>query len=151
MLKGSAFVAASAALPAAALAQSAPGSKGPKLLEMDGKAKLHVLGDRPLVAEAPAALLDDDVTPTEKLFVRNNGQFPEMPADLKAWKIKIDGEVNTPLEITLGDLGTRDGMLGGINAVIVGNYLTTLGRSPEEDLALLGDLGMPVKALSQTL
>ena len=33
-------------------------------------------------------------------------------------------------EITLGDLGTRDGMLGGINAVIVGNYLTTLGRSP---------------------
>ena len=31
-------------------------------------------------------------------------------------------------EITLGDLGTRDGMLGGINAVIVGNYLTTLGR-----------------------
>ena len=54
-------------------------------------------------------------------------------------------------EITLGDLGTREGMLGGINAVIVGNYLTTLGRSPEEDLALLGDLGMPVKALSQTI
>jgi biotin synthase len=54
-------------------------------------------------------------------------------------------------EITLGDLGTREGMLGGINAVIVGNYLTTLGRSAEEDLALLGDLGMPVKALSQTL
>jgi biotin synthase len=54
-------------------------------------------------------------------------------------------------EITLGDLGTREGMLGGINAVIVGNYLTTLGRSPEEDFALLGDLGMPVKALSQTL
>jgi biotin synthase len=54
-------------------------------------------------------------------------------------------------EITLGDLGTRDGMLGGVNAVIVGNYLTTLGRSPDEDLALLGDLGMPVKALSQTL
>src|SRR3954469_23453155 len=33
-------------------------------------------------------------------------------------------------EITLGDLGTRDGLLGGINAVIVGNYLTTLGRTP---------------------
>ena len=54
-------------------------------------------------------------------------------------------------EITLGDLGTRDGMLGGINAVIVGNYLTTLGRAPEDDLALLDDLAMPVKALSQTL
>jgi hypothetical protein len=36
--------------------------------------------------------------------------------------------------ITHGDLGTRDGLLGGINAVIVGNYLTTLGRDPDEDL-----------------
>ncbi|MEU9891716.1 biotin synthase BioB [Sphaerisporangium sp. NPDC051017] len=54
-------------------------------------------------------------------------------------------------ELTLGDLGTREGMLGGINAIIVGNYLTTLGRSPENDLALLADLKMPIKALSQAL
>ena len=54
-------------------------------------------------------------------------------------------------ELTLGDLGTRDGMLGGINAMIVGNYLTTLGRSPEQDLELLAELSMPVKALSETL
>jgi biotin synthase len=54
-------------------------------------------------------------------------------------------------EITLGDLGTRDGLLGGINAVIVGNYLTTLGRPATDDIELLADLRMPVKALSQTL
>ncbi|MEU8267658.1 biotin synthase BioB [Sphaerisporangium sp. NPDC049002] len=54
-------------------------------------------------------------------------------------------------ELTLGDLGTRDGMLGGVNAIIVGNYLTTLGRSPEQDLELLADLKMPIKALSPTL
>jgi biotin synthase len=54
-------------------------------------------------------------------------------------------------EITLGDLGTRDGLLGGINAVIVGNYLTTLGRPAADDLALLAQLRMPVKALSTTL
>jgi biotin synthase len=53
-------------------------------------------------------------------------------------------------ELTLGDLGTRDGLLGGINAVIVGNYLTTLGRDPKEDLALLADLEMPIKALGET-
>jgi biotin synthase len=53
-------------------------------------------------------------------------------------------------EITLGDLA-RDGMLGGINAVIVGNYLTTLGRPATEDLDMLQDLQMPIKALSQTL
>jgi biotin synthase len=54
-------------------------------------------------------------------------------------------------EITLGDLGTRDGLLGGINAVIVGNYLTTLGRPAEEDLDLLRELKMPVKALSAAI
>jgi biotin synthase len=54
-------------------------------------------------------------------------------------------------ELTLGDLGARQGIVGGINAVIVGNYLTTLGRDPQEDLDLLAELSMPVKALSKTL
>jgi biotin synthase len=54
-------------------------------------------------------------------------------------------------ELTLGDLGARKGLLGGINAVIVGNYLTTLGRPAESDIALLGELQMPIKALNDTL
>lgn len=54
-------------------------------------------------------------------------------------------------EITLGDLGAQKGILGGINAVIVGNYLTTLGRPAEKDLDLLVDLQMPIKALNDTL
>jgi biotin synthase len=54
-------------------------------------------------------------------------------------------------EITLGDLGAKQGILGGINAVIVGNYLTTLGRPAENDLELLDDLHMPIKALNATL
>lgn len=54
-------------------------------------------------------------------------------------------------EITLGDLGAKKGILGGINAVIVGNYLTTLGRPAEADLELLDDLQMPIKALNATL
>jgi biotin synthase len=54
-------------------------------------------------------------------------------------------------EITLGDLGAKRGILGGINAVIVGNYLTTLGRPAEADLALLDDLQMPIKALNASL
>jgi biotin synthase len=35
--------------------------------------------------------------------------------------------------------------------MIVGNYLTTLGRSPTEDLELLGELKMPIKALASAL
>lgn len=53
-------------------------------------------------------------------------------------------------ELTLGDL-TPNGMLGGINAVIVGNYLTTLGRSAGDDIGMLKELHMPIKALSDVL
>jgi biotin synthase len=53
-------------------------------------------------------------------------------------------------EITLGDLAER-GVRGGINAVIVGNYLTTLGRPADEDLTMLADLKMPIKALAKNL
>lgn len=50
-------------------------------------------------------------------------------------------------EITLRELQVM-GMTSGINALIVGNYLTTLGRSPEEDLQMLDDLQMPIAALT---
>jgi len=53
-------------------------------------------------------------------------------------------------EVTLRDLQAM-GMTAGINALIVGNYLTTLGRPPEDDLRMLDDLRMPVGALSSVL
>ena len=51
-------------------------------------------------------------------------------------------------EVTLRDLQAM-GMTSGINALIVGNYLTTLGRSPAQDLQMLQDLRMPVGVLSK--
>jgi biotin synthase len=53
-------------------------------------------------------------------------------------------------EITLGDLAER-GVRGGINAMIVGNYLTTLGRPAVADLTMLKELKMPIKALTKNL
>jgi biotin synthase len=43
------------------------------------------------------------------------------------------------------------GMTAGINALIVGNYVTTLGRSPNEDLTMLHELRMPIGAVSRVL
>jgi DMSO/TMAO reductase YedYZ molybdopterin-dependent catalytic subunit len=106
-----------AAMPAglipAALAQEAkkdagPAPRGPQKLSFPGKdGGLVVLGDKPLVAETPEQLLDDDTTPTPKFFIRNNGQAPEPTAQPDAWKLTIDGEVNRTIEITLGDLKKR--------------------------------------------
>ena len=85
-----------------------PAPKGPQYLQFPGKSdKLVLLGDRPLVAETPEHLLDDDTTPIDKFFVRNNGQLPDESKDPDTWKIVVDGEVNTRLEITLGELKTR--------------------------------------------
>lgn len=89
----------------AAQAQTAAGA--PALLKMDGKADLILLQEKPLNAETPAHYLDEHVTPAEKFFIRNNGGIPEPAADPNAWKLVIDGEVNRPLELTLGELKRR--------------------------------------------
>ncbi|MGF1703587.1 sulfite oxidase [Photobacterium makurazakiensis] len=52
---------------------------------------LIVLNDRPINAEVPAHLLNDWITPADKLFVRNNGLPPET-VDPKSWTLTIDGE-----------------------------------------------------------
>lgn len=50
-------------------------------------------------------------------------------------------------EVTLRDLQAM-GLTAGVNALIIGNYLTTLGRSPEEDVRMLADLAMPIAGLN---
>ncbi len=97
-----------AGLVPAALAQSAAALSGPQRLDYPGKDPgLTLLGDRPLVAETPESLLDDDTTTTPRFFIRNNGQIPEETTNADAWTIRIDGEVNQPLAFTLGDLKAR--------------------------------------------
>jgi sulfite oxidase len=94
----------------AALAQDKPAApaKGPQYLKFPGKSdKLVVLGDKPLVAETPESLLDDDTTPNDKFFIRNNGQLPEAAKDADKWKFVVDGEVNNKLELTLGELKSK--------------------------------------------
>ncbi|MCH2373135.1 MAG: sulfite oxidase [Planctomycetes bacterium] len=54
---------------------------------------LTVLNDRPINAETPAHLLDDEVTPADRLFVRNNGHPPPVEKiDPQTWTLEISGE-----------------------------------------------------------
>ena len=85
-----------------------PAKKGPIYLNYPGKNdKLVVIGERPLVAETPEHLLDDDTTPIEKFYVRNNGQIPDEAKEPDKWKFTVEGEVNKKLELTLGELKSK--------------------------------------------
>lgn len=54
---------------------------------------LIVLNDRPINAEMPPHLLDDDITPADKLFIRDNGAPPVSP-DAKKWVLTVGGDAN---------------------------------------------------------
>ncbi|GFG75641.1 biotin synthase BioB [Mycobacterium botniense] len=111
---------------------------------------------------AELAELDPDEVPLNFLNPRPGTPFGErelMPASdalkaVAAFRLALPRTVLRfagGREITLGDLGAKRGILGGINAVIVGNYLTTLGRPAQADLELLDELRMPIKALNASL
>ncbi|SDM18982.1 DMSO/TMAO reductase YedYZ, molybdopterin-dependent catalytic subunit [Catalinimonas alkaloidigena] len=84
-----------------ALAASDPFDLKSKVPEM------RVLSDRPWNVETPAHLLDDAVTPADRMFVRNNGLTPQI-ANVDAWTLTIDGEsVPNPKTFSLEDLKKR--------------------------------------------
>ncbi|MDQ8731141.1 sulfite oxidase [Bradyrhizobium sp. LHD-71] len=83
-------------------------SKAPQPFDYPGKDKgLALLGDRPLVAETPESLLNDDTTPTAKFFIRNNGQIPEESKQGDAWSLKVEGDVEKPLTLSIAELKSR--------------------------------------------
>ncbi len=81
------------------------GSLPPDLI---GKSNLlTVLNDRPVNAEAAAHLLDDDLTPNEMFFVRNNG-IPPVNVDVNKWLLTIEGEsAKQSKTYTLQELKTK--------------------------------------------
>ena len=66
-----------------------------------------VLSNKPLNVETPIHLLDDSITPADKMFVRNNGLVPEN-IDVETWTLEFDGEsCEKPKVFTLNELKTR--------------------------------------------
>jgi biotin synthase len=102
--------------------------------------------------EVPLNFLDPRPgTPLESLSPPESGEALRAIAAFRLAMPRTTLRLGGGRELVLGDLGTRDGVLGGINAMIVGNYLTTLGRQPTRDLDLLAELRMPIKTLSDVL
>ena len=73
---------------------------------IEGKDGLVVLGRRPLNAETPPHLLDEEVTPTSRHFIRNNGIVPQ-EMDPRTWRLRIDGLVHRAMSLSIEDLRKR--------------------------------------------
>lgn len=68
---------------------------------------LTILNSKPWNTETPPHLLDDKITPFDKLFVRNNGLVPE-GIDVNNWTLTIEGEsAQTKKTYTLVELKSK--------------------------------------------
>jgi DMSO/TMAO reductase YedYZ molybdopterin-dependent catalytic subunit len=83
------------------------------------KAKLIVRTSRPLNLETPLRELTSDLTPYELFFVRNNYDGPEM--DRAQFALKVDGEVDNPLVLSLADLGRMEQVTQTVTLECAGN------------------------------
>jgi len=82
----------SQALPASAFAQNV----------IKGKEKLIVRSIRPEDLETPAPLLNTWITPNDLFYVRHHSYAARVNID--EWKLTVDGEVQTPITMTLDEL-----------------------------------------------
>ena len=65
---------------------------------------MRVMSAKPRNAETPKMYLKSWITANSVFFDRNQGEIPEKLIDLAEWQLTIDGEVETPLNITFETL-----------------------------------------------
>ncbi len=70
------------------------------------KSDMLVHSEAPFNGEFAPHLLNDNVTPTARHFVRNNSGIPEraIKQELHGWKLIVDGEVHKTLTLSMDDL-----------------------------------------------
>ncbi len=75
--------------------------------QIEGKDGLILLNDRPVNAETPPHLLNDDITPANRLFIRNYGEPPEN-VNPSTWSLTFEGEsVGSYKTYTIANLKQR--------------------------------------------
>jgi len=121
-----------------------------------GSSRAELAGETRLAgAGRGAAQFPETPAPGTPLGGPSPGRWPPRrcgPSRPSGWPCRAPC-CGTPagVKLTLGDLGTEAGCWAASMPIIVGNYLTTLGRPAHQDLDMLNRLHMPIKALSATL
>jgi sulfite dehydrogenase (cytochrome) subunit A len=93
--------------PPPAVAQADPVLAGRPLVRYPEKTDLILLTSRPPQLETPMKYFDRAITPNEAFFVRYH-VFPiPLEVDLATWRLRVTGQVDRPLALSLDDLKTK--------------------------------------------
>src|SRR5687768_10969161 len=70
--------------------------------QLYGKDKLIIRSVRPPDFETPVSLLNSFITPNDTFYVRSHIPIPQI--DAASWALKIGGEVNAPITLSLDEI-----------------------------------------------
>jgi len=83
---------------------TAPAADAATLIRFPQKIALRALNDRAPCLETPWTYFRHDVTPNEAFFVRWHLEAVPTHVDLRTWRLRIDGHIERPLELSMEDL-----------------------------------------------
>jgi DMSO/TMAO reductase YedYZ molybdopterin-dependent catalytic subunit len=75
-----------------------------QLVRFPGKVPMRVISDRAPCLETPWRFFRQDLTPNDAFYVRWHLQAIPTAVDLASWRLRIDGAVDRPLELSIADL-----------------------------------------------
>ena len=104
-LRGIATAGLAGLLPAGCARRSeGPPAPASQLVRFPQKAPLRVINDRAPCLETPWHYYRTDLTPTEAFYVRWHLEAIPTTVDLRAWRLRVGGHVERPLELSLDEL-----------------------------------------------
>jgi sulfite dehydrogenase (cytochrome) subunit A len=74
------------------------------LARFPGKVAMHLVSDRPPCLETPWRFFRHDLTPNEAFYVRWHLQALPTSINVKEWRLRIQGALDRPLELSMDDL-----------------------------------------------
>ncbi|HTU21869.1 MAG TPA: molybdopterin-dependent oxidoreductase, partial [Gemmataceae bacterium] len=73
-------------------------------MRFPGKVAMRVISDRAPCLETPWRFYREDLTPNEAFYVRWHLEAIPTTVDVRTWRLKIDGHVNRPRQLSLAEL-----------------------------------------------
>ena len=83
---------------------AAPEGEGDAVSLFPEKVAMRLINDRPTCLETPWRYFQSDLTSNEAFYVRWHLQTFPLAVDLKTWRLRVDGAVDRPLELSMDDL-----------------------------------------------